>query len=65
MFELLLITDERRERIVQRRSAADLHVARKDGSELIHEGRSCKVLAGMTTVEELVRLTKTDAAAVV
>jgi type II secretory ATPase GspE/PulE/Tfp pilus assembly ATPase PilB-like protein len=61
-----MITDQLRELIVQRRSATDLQaVARKDGLKLMREDGWSKVLAGMTTVEEIVRVTKTDASAVV
>ena len=66
IFEMLMITDQLRELIVQRRSATDLQaVARKDGLKLMREDGWSKVLAGMTTVEEIVRVTKTDASAVV
>jgi len=65
IFEMLMITDQLRELIVQRRSATDLQaVARKDGLKLMREDGWSKVLAGMTTVEEIVRVTKTDASAV-
>jgi len=66
IFEMLMITDQLRELIVQRRSATDLQaVARKDGLKLMREDGWSKVLAGMTTVEEIVRVTKTDASAMV
>ncbi len=66
IYEMLLITDQLRELIIQRRSATDLLVvARKDGLKLMREDGWSKVLAGMTTVEEVVRVTKTDASAVV
>ncbi|MFH1108657.1 MAG: type II secretion system ATPase GspE [Planctomycetota bacterium] len=65
IFEMLMITDQLRELIVQRRSATDLQaVARKNGLKLMREDGWSKVLAGMTTVEEIVRVTKTDASAV-
>jgi type II secretory ATPase GspE/PulE/Tfp pilus assembly ATPase PilB-like protein len=63
---MLLITDQLRELIIARRSATELLVvARKDGLKLMREDGWSKVLAGMTTVEEVVRVTKTDASAVV
>ncbi len=66
IFEMLMITDELREMIVQRRSATDLLVvARKDGLKLMREDGWSKVVNGMTTVEEIVRVTKTDVSAVV
>jgi general secretion pathway protein E/type IV pilus assembly protein PilB len=66
IFELLLITDELREMIVQRKSATDmLTIARKQGLKLMREDGWSKVLKGMTTVEEVVRVTKIDAAALV
>jgi len=66
IFEILMITDQLRGMIVERRSATDLQVvARKDGLKLMREDGWSKVLAGMTTVEEIVRVTKTDVAAIV
>ena len=63
---MLLITDQLRALIVERRSATDLlAVARKDGIKLMREDGWAKVLNGMTTVEEIVRVTKTDVSAVV
>ncbi len=61
IFELLLISDELREMIVQRRSATEmLTVARRNGLKLMREDGWSKVLKGMTTVEEVVRVTKID-----
>jgi general secretion pathway protein E/type IV pilus assembly protein PilB len=66
IFELLLVTDELREMIVQRKSATDmLHVARRNGLKLMREDGWSKVLKGMTTIEEVVRVTKVDASALV
>lgn len=64
IFELLLITDQLREMIVHRKSATEmLEVARKDGLKLMREDGWTKVLKGITTVEEVVRVTKVDVAA--
>jgi len=66
IFELLMVTDQLREMIVQRKSATDMqHVARKKGLKLMREDGWSKVLKGMTTVEEVVRVTKIDASALV
>jgi len=66
IFEMLMITDQLRGMIVERRSATELQVvARKDGLKLMREDGWSKVLNGMTTVEEIVRVTKTDVSAVV
>ncbi len=66
IFEMLMITNQLRGMIVERRSATDLQVvARKDGLKLMREDGWSKVLAGMTTVEEIVRVTKTDVSAIV
>ena len=66
VFEMLMITNQLRGMIVERRSATDLQVvARKDGLKLMREDGGSKVLAGMTTVEEIVRVTKTDVSAIV
>ena len=61
IYELLMVSDEIREMIVQRKSATDmLAVARKQGIKLMREDGWTKVLKGMTTVEEIVRVTKID-----
>ncbi|MBU0719336.1 MAG: type II secretion system ATPase GspE [Planctomycetes bacterium] len=64
IFELLMIDDKLREMILQRRSATDiLEVARADGLKLMREDGWAKVVKGITTVEEIARVTKVDAAA--
>ncbi|RME36188.1 MAG: type II secretion system protein GspE [Planctomycetota bacterium] len=64
IFELLMINDELKEMILQQRSAGEiLAVARKRGLKLMREDGWAKVLKGMTTIEEVVRVTKVDAAA--
>ena len=64
IFELLMITDKIREMIVQRKSATDiLAVARKQGLKLMREDGWTKVEKGLTTVEEVVRVTKIDVSA--
>jgi len=64
IFELLLITDELRDMILQRRSATELlAVARKRGLKLMREDGWSKVQSGTTTVEEVVRVTKIDVSA--
>ncbi len=66
IFELLLIDDEMREMIVHRKSASDiLVVARQKGLKPMRDDGWNKVQNGMTTVEEIVRVTKTDVSAVV
>ncbi len=64
IFELLTITDEMREMIVMRRSATDLlATARRHGLKLMREDGWTKVVKGLTTVEEIARVTKIDAMA--
>ena len=64
IFELLLINDELRDMIVQRRSATEmLTVARKRGIKLMRDDGWTKVIKGMTTVEEVLRVTKIDVSA--
>jgi len=59
IFEMLSIDDEMRNLIVLRKSATDiLAVARKKGLKLMREDGWTKVLKGMTTIEEIVRVTK-------
>jgi general secretion pathway protein E/type IV pilus assembly protein PilB len=66
IFELMLVNDQIREMIVQRRSATDiLQVARKQGLKLMREDAWAKVRKGLTTVEEVARVTKSDMAAAV
>ena len=64
IYELLIVTDEIREMIVQRKSAGEvLVVARERGLKLMREDGWEKVLKGITTVEEVTRVTKVDIAA--
>ncbi len=61
IYELLLINDKLREMIVQRRSAGEMLVlAREQGLQLMREDGWAKVRKGITTVEEIVRVTKVD-----
>ena len=60
----LEIDDVMREMILQRKSATEiLETARERGLKLMREDGWAKVLKGITTVEEIVRVTKIDAAA--
>jgi len=64
IFELLPVGDEIREMILQRKSATDIqNAARANGLKLMREDGWAKVVRGTTTVEEIVRVTKVDAAA--
>jgi general secretion pathway protein E/type IV pilus assembly protein PilB len=66
IFELLMIDDRIRELIVQRHSAGEiLQYARAGGLKLMREDGWSKVVKGHTTVEEVVRVTKIDSAALV
>jgi type II secretion system protein E len=66
IFELLMIDGVMREMILQRKSATEiLETAQKRGLKLMREDGWAKVLKGITTVEEIVRVTKIDAAALV
>jgi len=61
IYELLNIDDEMREMIVTRKSAGEiLEVARRKGLELMREDGWFKVKEGITTVEEVTRVTKVD-----
>ncbi len=63
IYELLMISDEIREMIVHRRSATDiLQVARKQEIKLMREDGWEKVRKGLTTLEEISRVTKSDIA---
>lgn len=62
IYELLMITDELREMIVTRKSATDmLIVARRNGLKLMREDGWDKVRQGLTTLDEIGRVTKSDA----
>ena len=64
IFELLHIGDELREMILSRKSAGDIQeAARENGLKLMREDGWAKVLKGYTTVEEVMRVTKIDVAA--
>ncbi len=64
IFELLMIDDEIRVMIVDRKSAGDIQdVARGKGLKLMRDDGWAKVRKGITTVEEVVRVTKVDVAA--
>ncbi len=64
IFELLMIDDKLREMILQRKSATEiLEVSRACGLKLMREDGWSKVLKGITTVDEIARVTKVDAAA--
>jgi general secretion pathway protein E/type IV pilus assembly protein PilB len=59
IFELLLMNDELRELVVKHASATQmLKVARRHGLKLMREDGWVKVRNGMTTVEEISRVTK-------
>ncbi|MCZ6652765.1 MAG: type II secretion system ATPase GspE, partial [Planctomycetota bacterium] len=59
IFELLILDDTLRDMIVQRASAAQLlRVALKDGLRLLRHDGWDKVRAGITTVEEVLRVSK-------
>ena len=65
IFELLHIDDELREMIIHRKSATELQdVALAKGLKLMRQDGWAKVLQGLTTVEEIVRVTKVNVAAV-
>ncbi|MFA5118661.1 MAG: GspE/PulE family protein [Candidatus Omnitrophota bacterium] len=57
IFELMVISDEMREMIVQQASALALRKkAQENGMKLLGEDGLTKVLAGMTTIEEISRV---------
>jgi len=65
IYEMLLMNEELREMIVQSKSAQELLVvARAKGLKLMREDGWEKVIQGMTTVEEVARVTKVDSSAV-
>ncbi|MHC4066839.1 MAG: GspE/PulE family protein, partial [Planctomycetota bacterium] len=59
IFELMMINDELREMVVKHASATEiLVVARRYGLKLMREDGWAKVRRGMTTIEEIDRVTK-------
>ena len=66
IFELLVIDDQMREMILQRKSATEIQAAaRAEGLKLMREDGWAKVRKGISTIDEIVRVTKIDAAALV
>lgn len=66
IFELMMIDDKIRELILQHKSATEiLEAARAQGLILMREDGWAKVLKGITTIEEIARVTKIDASALV
>ncbi|MCH8241899.1 MAG: type II secretion system ATPase GspE [Planctomycetes bacterium] len=64
IFELLVIDDQMREMILQRKSATEIQAAaRAEGLKLMREDGWAKVRKGISTIDEIVRVTKIDAAA--
>ena len=65
IYELLTINDEIREMILERRSATEiLDISRKKFSlKVMREDGWAKALKGMTTIEEVNRVTKVDVSA--
>lgn len=61
IYELLAINDPIRELIIERASASTIKAqARKDGMATLREDAYRKLMAGHTTLEELLRVTKSD-----
>ena len=61
LYELLSADDELRQQIVQHKSATEMLVAaRKKGMRLMRDDGWAKCKKGMTTVEEILRVTKTE-----
>ncbi len=59
IFELLVMSDEVRDLVVQRTNASALRTcAQKHGLRLLHQSGWEKVLAGETTIEEVLRVSK-------
>ena len=64
IFELLVIDDQMREMILQRKSATEIQAtARAEGLKLMRDDGWAKVRKGISTIDEIVRVTKIDAAA--
>ena len=64
IFELLVIDDEIRELILHRKSATEmLAVARRQGLKIMREDGFNKVIKGITTMDEIARVTKVDVSA--
>ena len=61
VYEILEMTDEVRELILERASTLKIkEMARKQGMRTLREGAVRKLLAGKTTVEEMIRITASD-----
>ena len=65
LFELMLIDDDLREMIIERKSAGEIsRVARRAGMRLMRQDGWDKVIGGHTTTDEIIRVTKVETAAV-
>ena len=63
IYEILLVTDPIRQMIVERRSSADIKIhALEHGMHTLRMDGWRKVLAGVTTLEEVIRVTSEDEA---
>ncbi len=61
IFEVLVITDPLRKRVLARASAAELgEVARADGMTAMRADGMIKAMQGLTTVEEVLRVTRVE-----
>ncbi len=57
IYEMLIVTEEIEELIINRATSADINdCARKQGMKLMFEDGFAKVLSGLTTIEELIRV---------
>jgi type II secretory ATPase GspE/PulE/Tfp pilus assembly ATPase PilB-like protein len=61
VYEVLIPDEEFRAAVLERRSTADIKMlARRKGMQTMHEAGIRKVLRGMTTVEEMLRVVHAD-----
>ncbi|MBI3324663.1 MAG: Flp pilus assembly complex ATPase component TadA [Candidatus Omnitrophica bacterium] len=61
IFELLLMTDAIRQRLSERSSTHQIRqIARREGMGTIREDGAAKAAAGLTTIEEVLRVTQLD-----
>jgi type II secretory ATPase GspE/PulE/Tfp pilus assembly ATPase PilB-like protein len=60
IFELLAVTPELRELILQKRSSAEIKTAAQKSMITMHQDALQKAAAGVTTLEEIVRVASAD-----
>ena len=60
LFELLVMREELRNLVLERRSSTEIQAAALTGMQTIRQSGVAKILAGETTVDEVMRVAMSD-----